>query len=82
MAKKTFITDTERQVIRLLRQHGEARRVFRSNQQSDYSWWIGERAVTGTIFRLAPKGLVEVDNDNDVARLTAKGRQIAREIAA
>jgi hypothetical protein len=55
-------------VLSALQTHGPAVRIWGSQRQDDYSWWIGGQPVTRVVHSLAVKGRLKLEGDE--ARLT------------
>jgi DNA-binding MarR family transcriptional regulator len=69
MIPRRTLTAAEKRVLSTLRRHGPAVRIWRSNRQDNYSWWIAGQPVTRIVHSLAVKGYLRVERDE--AHLTA-----------
>lgn len=69
-----FTPARARTLVELARE-GRAVRVYRTDQPSDYSWFIGDRAVTRTLGDLFIDGLAKANADG-VATITPRGQAL------
>ncbi|WP_147707696.1 hypothetical protein [Microvirga massiliensis] len=56
MRPRRTLTAAEKRVLSTLRIHGPAVRIWRSNRQDNYSWWVADQPVTRIVHSLAVKG--------------------------
>jgi hypothetical protein len=69
MRRRRHLTPAEKRVLSTLQTHGSAVRIWGSQRQDDYSWWVAGQPVSRIIHSLALKGHLKVEGNE--ARLTA-----------
>lgn len=67
------LTPARIRTLHELAHYGRAVRVYRSDQTADYSWLIGNRAVTQTLGSLFIEGYAKSNGDG-IATITPRGR--------